>query len=263
MKTITVFTSNQPRHVSLIKELSKVCDKVFAIIESNTVHPGKVNGFFKKSDIMQNYFKEVIKSENKFFGDISFLPENVVPLIIKMGDLNKLDFTVFNKSLESDLFIVFGSSFIKGELIDFLINKNAINIHMGVSPFYRGSSCNFWAMKNMDYDYVGSTIHMLSKGLDSGDMLFHAFPSFELNPFDYTMKAVKAAHLGLINHIKNNTLRDLTKVKQNKDLEISYTRHAQFSDEEAASFLNKEISMDLFKNTVDKRNLSKFLNPNY
>ena len=41
MKTITVFTSNQPRHVSLIKELSKVCDKVFAIIESNTVHPGK------------------------------------------------------------------------------------------------------------------------------------------------------------------------------------------------------------------------------
>ena len=129
---------------------------------------------------------------------------------------------------------------------------------MGVSPQYRGSSCNFWAMKNMDYDYVGSTIHMLSKGLDSGDMLFHAFPSFELNPFDYTMKAVKAAHLGLINHIKNNTVRDLTKVKQNKIWKF----HTLDTHSSAmVQFLNKEISMDLFKNTVDKRNLSKFLNP--
>ena len=74
---------------------------------------------------------------------------------------------------------MFGPSYIKGDLIDILVNKNSINIHMGVSPYYRSSSCNFWAMNNKDYEHVGSTIHMLSKGSDSGDMLFHALPKFE------------------------------------------------------------------------------------
>tara|TARA_Y100000741_G_scaffold360891_1_gene343935 strand:+ start:618 stop:1412 length:795 start_codon:yes stop_codon:yes gene_type:complete len=261
MKNITVFTSNQPRHLALIHELSKVSKKVYAIIESNTVHPGKVEGFFKKSQTMQNYFSKVTESEKKFFGNLSFLPKNVSPLVIKMGDLNMIDISILNKSLESDLFIVFGSSFIKGELIDFLINKKAINIHMGVSPFYRGSSCNFWAMKNADYGYVGSTIHMLSEGLDSGEILFHALPSFESNPFDYTMKAVKAAQKGLIKHIKNKSLNSLVSIKQNIDLEISYTRNSEFNDNVAYEFLNQAIPFDLFNEKVKQRNLSEFLNP--
>ena len=35
------------------------------------------------------------------------------------------------EALSSDLYIIFGSSFIKGWLIDYLIEKRAINIHMG------------------------------------------------------------------------------------------------------------------------------------
>ena len=47
---------------------------------------------------------------------------------------------------------------------------------MGVSPYYRGTSCNFWAIYDDNPSYVGSTIHLLSKGLDSGDILFHCIP---------------------------------------------------------------------------------------
>ena len=261
MKSVTVFTSNQPRHLNLINELSKIFDEVYAIIESNTVHPGNINDFFKKSNIMQSYFSKVIESENKFFGNLTFLPKNVAPLIIRFGDLNMLDFSLLKNSLKSELFVVFGSSFIKGDLIDFLIKKNAVNIHMGVSPYYRGSSCNFWAMKNKDYEYVGSTIHMLSKGLDSGKMLFHALPSFEPNPFDYTMKSVKSAQMGLIKHIKNNSLNKLNKLNQNKNLEISYTKNSDFNDNVAFNFMNDNIPLNLFKQKVENRNMSLFLNP--
>ena len=73
-------------------------------------------------------------------------------------------------ALSSDIYIVFGASFIKGWLVDFLIKNKAINIHMGLSPYYRGSSCNFWAMYDNNPNYVGATIHYLSKGLDSGEI---------------------------------------------------------------------------------------------
>ena len=81
--------------------------------------------------------------------------------MIKQGDLNSLEKDL-NFALKSDLFIVFGSSFIKNEwLINFLIKK-AINIHMGLSPFYKGSSCNFWALYD-NPEHVGATIHYLSR----------------------------------------------------------------------------------------------------
>ena len=76
--------------------------------------------------------------------------------------------------LKSDLYIFFGSSYIKGPLVNFLIKKKAINIHMGISPYYRGADCNFWAMYDGNSHLVGATIHMLSKGLDSGAILYHA-----------------------------------------------------------------------------------------
>ena len=43
---------------------------------------------------------------------------------------------------------------------------------MGVSPYYRGADCNFWALYDSNYHLVGSTIHYLSKGIDSGDIIY-------------------------------------------------------------------------------------------
>ena len=45
---------------------------------------------------------------------------------------------------------------------------------MGISPYYRGTDCNFWALYDNNSHLVGSTIHYLSKGIDSGPILYHA-----------------------------------------------------------------------------------------
>lgn len=49
---ITVFTSNQPRHISLINSLARISDRVYAIQECNTVFPGEVKDFYDNSDVM-------------------------------------------------------------------------------------------------------------------------------------------------------------------------------------------------------------------
>ena len=112
---------------------------------------------------------------------------NVNVKILKHGDLNYLEKKDIKFALNSDIYIVFGSSFIKKNwLINFLIKKKAINIHMGLSPFYRGSSCNFWAVKDKKPELVGSTIHYLSKGLDSGKIISHCLPDYkQKNCFNY------------------------------------------------------------------------------
>ena len=240
---VTVFSSNQPRHLNLVKELSKIVENVYFISEVNTVFPGKINDFFRKTDVMQKYFYNVMNSEVKIFKNINFLPLNVRTLLIKSGDLNMLPKQILVDSLDSDLYIIFGSSFIKGWLVDYLIKKRAINIHMGLSPYYRGSSCNFWAMYDQKPEYVGATIHRLSKGLDSGDMFFHCLPNMKnmKNPFDFTMQSVKVAHEAIIEKIKTNEILTMKSIKQNQKKEIRYTKNKEFNDNVAEEFMNRTV----------------------
>lgn len=259
---ITVFTSNQPRHISLIESLSSIADEVYAIQECNTIFPGQVADFFRRSDVMQEYFSYVIAAEKTIFGQPRFSPSNVKSLSMKLGDLNRLDLETLKPALASDYYIVFGSSFIKNELCDFLVNHKALNIHMGVSPYYRGSSCNFWALQDGNPDFVGATIHLLSKGLDSGPMLFHALPKpHEYEPFQLGMQAVKAAHEGLITHLKSGTIFEFDPVQQDKNRELKYTRNSDFTDDVAAQYLKTAPTPTEILQSLQARELETFLHP--
>ena len=242
---ITIFSGNQPRHLSLVENLSKISDDVFFVSEVQTVFPGQISDRFQTSKVMNSYFSKVVASEKRLFGEINFLPRNVKTLSIKLGDLSWLEKTHLIEALSSDVFIVFGSSYIKGWLADFLIHNKAINIHMGLSPYYRGSACNFWASYDNNLGYVGATIHYLSKGLDSGNMLFHCLPNFidGQSTFDFTMRAVAVAHKGLLNAINDGTLASMEAVAQDHSKNIRYSRSEDFNDQVAEKFLNRNISL--------------------
>lgn len=246
---ITLFSSNQPRHLNLARELSMIADSVYFVSEVTTICPGQIDDFFRKSDTMQEYFTHVLEAERKIFGDINFLPNNVKTLSMKSGDLNRASRNQICEALDSDIYIVFGASYIKGWLIDFLVEKQAFNIHMGISPYYRGSSCNFWALYDNNPSYVGSTIHMLSKGLDSGDMLFHCVPKLrdEDTSFDFTMRSVSAAHKGLVDAIVNKDIFLIPRVSQKKSQEIRYTKNSDFTDDIARDFLDRTSSIQTAK----------------
>ncbi len=261
---ITVFTSNQPRHISLIKDLAAIADEVYAIQECNTVFPGKVDDFFKKSEVMQDYFANVIRAERDVFGGLTFLPSNVKSMALKMHDLTKLDIESLKPALESDVYVVFGATYIRKPLINILVENKAINIHMGVSPYYRGSSCNFWALQQGNYDLVGSTIHMLSKGLDSGAMLFHALPKpVGDEPFVFGMKAVRAAHKSLVKTIASGELFDMQPVVQDREMEISYTRNSDFDDDVAKAYLENSPTADDLTEYFKTAPQRDFLNPQF
>jgi folate-dependent phosphoribosylglycinamide formyltransferase PurN len=259
---ITVFTSNQPRHLSLIRALAGVADEIFAIQECNTVFPGRVADFFRKSAVMQDYFSRVIAAEREVFGDVSFPSKNVRSLSIKMGDVSSLDLSSLAAAMSSDVFIVFGASYIKGELCDQLVQRRAVNIHMGVSPQYRGSSTNFWAMYDRRPEFVGATIHLLSKGLDSGPMLFHALPKADaVDPFVHGMRAVRAAHEALVDQIRLHKLFDFSPIEQDRSRELRYTRNADFTDELAAEYLSRLPAPREMEASLRGRDLSQYIRP--
>jgi methionyl-tRNA formyltransferase len=241
---ITLFTCNKTRHNYFINLLSTICDQIYVVQESKTVFPNSISEQ-KNSKVISEYFKKVDKAQQKFFGNsyINNLNKNIKILPLLFGDLNNCPIKLLNDFLKSDLYIVFGSSFIKGDLADFLIKKRAINIHMGISPYYRGTDCNFWALYDNNPHLVGATIHYLSKGLDNGPILYHAMSKINNNSFEYTMSTVKSAFHSLLYKIERKTLFKLKPINQNKKNEIRYSKKKEFNELAVKNFLKKKIDL--------------------
>ena len=136
---------------------------------------------------------------------------------------------------------------------------------MGISPYYRGTDCNFWALFDNNPHLVGATIHLLSKGLDSGPILYHALSEIKEDPFIYTMSAVKSAFESIAQKIENKTIFEHTPEIQDKSKEIKYSKKNELNDEVIKKFflnkidLNSKIfKLDLYKNPYFLKNLKKF-----
>ena len=199
--SVTVFTRDSARHFALVNKLATVTNSVYAVVESS---PPSVTAP-PKSPVMTEYFSRVQQAEDHIFGTGTTLDSRVKTQLIVAGQLNQLTQQQLATALESDLVIVFGSSYIKGWLADALIAKNAVNLHMGISPQYRGSACNFWALFDNNPHLVGATIHRLAKSLDSGSVIQHVRPEFTGQKlFHFSMQAVAAGHDALAALIANN-----------------------------------------------------------
>ncbi len=243
---ITLFTSNKHRHNFLINLLSKNCKELYVIQETDTVFQGLNEGRYIKSPTIKNYFDKVNNAQKTFFANtyINNQNTNLNLFPLQRGDLNKCSIKYLNDFLKSDLYIVFGCSYIKGDIIKFLVKKKAINIHMGVSPFYRGSDCNFWALYDNNPHLVGSTIHLISEGLDSGPILYNAMSKIKTDPFAYSMSTVKSAFISLSEKIKNETIFDIEPITQNKNLELRYSKKSEFVENIVDKFSSKKIDLN-------------------
>ena len=243
---ITLLTANQNRHNYLVNLLSNNCDELFVVQENRTIFPGIVPGRYPATETMKKYLKNVVNAQSKIFGNshINGKNKNIHLFPLQSGDLNKCSTDTLSDFLKSDVYVVFGSSYIKGDLVDFLVKNKALNIHMGVSPYYRGTDCNFWALYDDNPHIVGATIHLLSKGLDSGAILYHALSDIKNNSFEYTMSTVKSAFHSLAERIKNQSIFDIKPIIQNKEEGIKYSRKDKFNEEIVKSFFFKKIDLN-------------------
>ncbi len=236
---ITIITSNKPRHNYLINLLSKNCKKLFVIQECSTIFTGYKSGTYPKNKFIQDYFNKVNNAEKKIFFEKPISGNNITYMSVQKGDLSLLKLSKIKSFLKSDLFIVFGSSYIKGNLIKFLIKKKAINIHMGISPYYRGTDCNFWALYDCKPELVGATLHLISKGIDNGKIIANATSEYNKNPFLYTMSTVKSAFFCLLSLIKTRKIKKIKPIKQNIKLELRYSKIKDFTPKAIKQYYKK------------------------
>jgi methionyl-tRNA formyltransferase len=93
---------------------------------------------------------------------------------------------------------VFGTGLLKAPLIDAFPGR-ILNIHLGLSPYYRGAGTNFWPLVNGEPEYCGATIHFLDIGVDTGPIIAHVRPDIREGdgPHDIGNRTIAAAAAAL------------------------------------------------------------------
>ena len=78
------------------------------------------------------------------------------------------------QQLQPDIIIVNGTRIISKKILQ---SSKAvfINMHVGITPAYRGSHGGYWALYNKDPENFGTTIHIIDEGVDTGAVLKQVF----------------------------------------------------------------------------------------
>jgi len=128
----------------------------------------------------KNKIKNILQSLNL---DISPMPEEK---IIRVPSVNSDDFKKIIQSFQTDLVIVNGTRVISAEVLK-IIKSPIINVHVGITPLYRGVHGAYWALVNNDGENCGVTIHAIDSGIDTGGILKQAMikPSAKDNFITY------------------------------------------------------------------------------
>ena len=75
--------------------------------------------------------------------------------------------------IKPSLLVVWGSGMIDQRILD--TADRAINLHMGLAPYYRGAIANQQAFLQNDMEHIGATIHDISNRADAGTILAQVF----------------------------------------------------------------------------------------
>jgi len=169
--TVIIITGNSKRHEFYVQCVERELDvvQVYAETKFNYVDAFSESSFATE---VASHFSLRDKSEQKYFGNAS--PKAPIKSLPR-GGANKPEVVEEIIALQADFVLLFGSGIIKEPILE-AYQDRVINMHLGLSPYYRGSGTNFWPLVDGKPECVGSTIHLAVLKVDAGGILHQVRP---------------------------------------------------------------------------------------
>lgn len=191
-----VLTSSLRRHAYVANAFASRLEVACVWRERKSFEPMKYAASDEDAAVIERHFAARDASEEAYFAGHAEVtaPSREVP----PGGCNDPDEIARMRPLDPQVVLVFGTGLLKPPLIDSFPGR-ILNIHLGLSPYYRGAGTNFWPLVNGEPEYCGATIHFLDAGVDTGPIIAHVRPEMSPGdgPHDIGNKTIVAAAAAL------------------------------------------------------------------
>ena len=172
MTRVVVLTGSELRHDFMRMAIASgdEVDVVRSYCESTT-GSALEQAYESGSEIRIRHLERRANVEDDFFGPfVRLAPDRSNPVEIPRGDITDRQYYEEITELDPDLLVAYGCSLIDDPLLS-AFEGRFLNLHLGLSPYYRGTGTNFWPLVNGEPEYVGGTFMHIDEGVDTGDII--------------------------------------------------------------------------------------------
>jgi folate-dependent phosphoribosylglycinamide formyltransferase PurN len=160
------------RKMGLLRVLGQIAFQLLVV---------KTLGVFSRSRV-----KEI---KHEFGLDTSPIPVEKIKVFNTINDDACIEIL---RELKPDLILVKGTRILSRKVLS-AVDVPFINMHVGITPLYRGVHGAYWALTNNDRVNAGTTIHYVDAGIDTGRII--AQRTINISPKDnfYTYPLIQIA----------------------------------------------------------------------
>ena len=170
-QNLVVITSDQLRHRYFQNRLNAYFP-VSAVFVEECEYPAPVAATDAERQAWESFFTRRAEHEQHLLSSSGNLSAKNTPdvLHIDRGKLNHPETLEAVRSFHPLQIIVFGASLLGPGYLDPYTNR-VLNLHLGLSQYHRGASCNFWSVHEGRPGLLGATIHKVTSGIDTGEII--------------------------------------------------------------------------------------------
>lgn len=181
-----ILTSNGLRHKYFARTVARYFDAPVILVEE------KRNYYTQQRDqssVVRAHFENIASAEKSWFSELT---EATHQEIRPVGDINAPEVLAWASLQGFDVLCLFGTAILGRHWLDSFPAK-IINLHLGLSPFYRGSATLFWPFVNRELEYLGTTIHLATAKVDAGEILARIDPDLREGEtyYDITSRLIR------------------------------------------------------------------------
>ena len=209
---LVLFSGNHSRHLFVNREIVKYFDEALLIVmereEVLPVPPGDLISSDK--ELFSKHFAIRYQVETETYGELyaEQVFRDYEAVFIKPDELNTIEIAERVSKFDADFCFIFGVDLILDPVIDRL-PENKINLHFGLSPWYKGAATLYWPFYHLEPQFCGVTFHQITKQADAGEIIHQSTPVLEFGDqiHDVGAKTVVKARdelVKILSHWKNN-----------------------------------------------------------
>ena len=173
-RTVVILTGDELRHRYFRRRIAG--DRRFEVVASICESDAKslrsrVAGDEGASWLQHQHVLAREQSERDFFEEfVEQTEDRSRATVIDKGRINDPEIVAQIEAAAPDLLVCYGSSLVKSRLVEGFRGR-FLNVHLGLSPYYRGSGTNVFPIINGELGMVGATYMHIDEGIDTGEII--------------------------------------------------------------------------------------------
>ena len=172
---IVIIGGTHPRHLYYHNAIADNFNVVGMLLEyRESMIPKPPKGTSERDTaLFRRHFEARDAKEAEYFGKQTIPDVNV--RFTTQDKLLMIENAFWIENLKPDIVLVFGCHMLYGRFQEGVV----INLHLGLSPRYRGSATLFWPFYFLEPQYAGCTFHQIVDEPDAGEILHQCRPELK------------------------------------------------------------------------------------